>query len=83
MSEPIQEERVERERLVALAKLGLAVGIVYTVPGIVAIPRAYAAHCSGHPGGGHGGGGVGGGGGNPPPLQLKRFQRVRNLSRPQ
>ena len=67
MSEPLKEERVERERLRALAKLGLAVGVAYMAPTIMSIPRAYAAHCSGHPGGGHGGGGGGGGhgGGSP------------------
>jgi len=67
MSEPSKEEPVERERLRALAKLGLAAGMAYVAPSLVAIPRAYAAHCSGHPGQGHGGGGVGGGhgGGSP------------------
>ena len=49
MSEPKQEERVERERLRALARIGLAVGTAYTAPTIVSIPRAYASSSS--PGG--------------------------------
>lgn len=46
MSEPKQEERVERERLRALARIGLAVGTAYTAPTIVSIPRAYASSSS-------------------------------------
>lgn len=42
MSEPKQEVRVERERLVALAKLGLAAGIAYTAPTIVRLDLAMA-----------------------------------------
>jgi hypothetical protein len=59
VSESQKDEQVDRDRLRALAKLGLAVGIAYVAPSLVIIPRVNAKHCTGHV--------PGPGGGGPPP----------------